>query len=119
MADIPPNVHVSRHPCLVAKISQLRSKNATSKETEQLVHDISVMLGMEALATLELIEGEPVSQAVPLLRPPSHAHLSSETRQTTMIPGYHFVQLKAPVKIIPPNHTTLITSSNPPIKNSN
>lgn len=63
MPTLPPNVHVSKHPCLVAKISQLRSKNTTSKETEQLVHEIAIMLGIEALAGLELVEGEPVSQS--------------------------------------------------------
>lgn len=61
MSDLPRNVHVSKHPCLIAKISQLRSKNTSCKETEQLVHDITVMLGMEALASLELVEVEPVS----------------------------------------------------------
>lgn len=61
MSNLPSNVHVSKHPCLVAKISQLRSKSTTSKETEQLVHEISLMLGMEALASLELVEGETVS----------------------------------------------------------
>jgi uracil phosphoribosyltransferase len=53
MASIPPNVHVSRHPCLRAKISQLRSKATTARETKQLVHEISLILGIEALAELQ------------------------------------------------------------------
>ncbi|KAK5077897.1 hypothetical protein LTS08_003265 [Lithohypha guttulata] len=56
MSDLPPNVHVSRHPCLRAKLSQLRSKSTTSRETQRLVHDISLILGTEALANIELVE---------------------------------------------------------------
>ncbi|OIW33473.1 PRTase-like protein [Coniochaeta ligniaria NRRL 30616] len=50
MSSLPSNVHVSNHPCLVAKLSQLRSKNTTAKEVKALVHEISLILGMEALA---------------------------------------------------------------------
>jgi len=56
MPSLPSNVHVSKHPCLVAKLSQLRSKTTSSRDTQQLVHDISVVLGIEALAGLELVE---------------------------------------------------------------
>lgn len=61
MDNLPPNVHVSKHPCLVAKLSQLRSKNTTTRETEQLIHDISIILGTEALSGLELVEDGTVS----------------------------------------------------------
>ncbi|KAB5570696.1 uracil phosphoribosyltransferase-domain-containing protein [Coniochaeta sp. 2T2.1] len=50
MSTLPPNVHVSSHPCLVAKLSQLRSKNTSAKEVKALVHEISLILGIEALA---------------------------------------------------------------------
>ncbi|KAB5558032.1 uracil phosphoribosyltransferase-domain-containing protein [Coniochaeta sp. 2T2.1] len=50
MSSLPPNVHVSSHPCLVAKLSQLRSKNTSAKEVKALVHEISLILGIEALA---------------------------------------------------------------------
>jgi uracil phosphoribosyltransferase len=53
MASLPTNVHVSRHPCLRAKISQLRSKSANARETKQLVHEISLIIGTQALADLE------------------------------------------------------------------
>ncbi|KAK5081881.1 hypothetical protein LTR24_008083 [Lithohypha guttulata] len=57
MTALPSSVHVSKHPCLMAKLSQLRSKSTSSRETQQLVHDISMILGMEALASLDLTEG--------------------------------------------------------------
>ncbi len=48
--QFPPNVHVSRHPCLRAKLSQLRSKDANARETKSLVHEITLILGCDALA---------------------------------------------------------------------
>jgi len=47
---VPANVHVSSHPCLRAKLSQLRASTTTSRETKQLVHDITLLVGSEALA---------------------------------------------------------------------
>ncbi|OAA60508.1 uracil phosphoribosyltransferase [Niveomyces insectorum RCEF 264] len=51
MADLPDNVHVSSHPCLRAKLSQLRSKSTNAKEVRSLVHDISLLVACEALAS--------------------------------------------------------------------
>lgn len=68
MDGLPTNVHVSRHPCLQAKLSQLRSKNTTTRETEQLIHDIAIILGTEALAGLELVESGTVSLSIQFLR---------------------------------------------------
>ncbi|OLN83738.1 Uracil phosphoribosyltransferase 1 [Colletotrichum chlorophyti] len=48
---LPPNVHVSQHPCLRAKLSQLRSQSTSAKEVKSLVHDIGLMVAYEALAT--------------------------------------------------------------------
>jgi len=53
-SSVPSNVHVSKHPCLRAKLSQLRSKSTKARETKALVHDISLLLGAEALADLPL-----------------------------------------------------------------
>lgn len=50
MSSLPKNVHVSNHPCLRAKLSQLRSKSTPSKDVKALVHDISLIVGCEALA---------------------------------------------------------------------
>jgi uracil phosphoribosyltransferase len=55
MSGLPPNVHVSKHPCLRAKLSQLRSKSTNARETKDLVHEISLILGIEALSGLEVI----------------------------------------------------------------
>lgn len=49
--SLPAKVHVSKHPCLVSKISQLRSGSASAKEVKALVHEISLIVGCEALAT--------------------------------------------------------------------
>lgn len=48
--SFPSNVHVSAHPCLEAKLSQLRSKSTNARETKALVHEIAVIVGCEALA---------------------------------------------------------------------
>lgn len=47
---LPSNVHVSTHPCLQVKLSQLRSASTSPKETKALVHEIAIILGIEALA---------------------------------------------------------------------
>ncbi|KAF3937197.1 hypothetical protein ABW19_dt0204081 [Dactylella cylindrospora] len=44
-------IHVSSHPCVKAKLSQLRSSSTTSRETRALVHEIATFLAAEALAT--------------------------------------------------------------------
>lgn len=51
MVSLPRNVHVSDHPCLRAKLTQLRSKDADARETKALVHDIALILACEALAS--------------------------------------------------------------------
>ncbi|OAA37595.1 uracil phosphoribosyltransferase [Beauveria brongniartii RCEF 3172] len=48
--NLPPNVHVSQHPSVRAKMSQLRSKSASARETNALVHEISIIVACEALA---------------------------------------------------------------------
>lgn len=48
--NLPSNAHVSRHPCLQAKLSQLRSTSTSSRDVQTLVHEISIMVGYEALA---------------------------------------------------------------------
>ncbi|KAL6712712.1 hypothetical protein ACLMJK_009734 [Lecanora helva] len=54
---LPPNTHISTHPCLRAKLSQLRSKTTSARDTQTLVHDIALILGCEALgSSLQTIE---------------------------------------------------------------
>ncbi|KAI2967780.1 hypothetical protein CBS147323_4685 [Aspergillus niger] len=47
---LPSNVHVSSHPLLHAKLSQLRSASTSTRETRSLVHEIATILGVEAFA---------------------------------------------------------------------
>ncbi|KAK5136996.1 hypothetical protein LTR08_001503 [Meristemomyces frigidus] len=47
---LPPNVHVSTHPCVRAKLSQLRSSSTNARDTKTLVHEIATIVGCEALA---------------------------------------------------------------------
>ena len=64
--DLPPNVHLSQHPSLQAKISQLRSKSASSRETNSLVHEISLIVACEALSkSLTAIPGPKVRRSLP------------------------------------------------------
>ncbi|KAF2489843.1 PRTase-like protein [Lophium mytilinum] len=48
---LPANVHVSQHPCLKAKLSQLRSQSTGTRDVQSLVHEIASMVGYEALAS--------------------------------------------------------------------
>lgn len=50
-SSLPHNVHVSKHPCLRAKLSQLRAATTKARETRTLVHEIALILGTEALAS--------------------------------------------------------------------
>ncbi|KAF2838048.1 uracil phosphoribosyltransferas-like protein [Patellaria atrata CBS 101060] len=47
--SLPSNVHVSTHPCLRAKLSQLRSHATNAKETRGLINDIATIVACEAL----------------------------------------------------------------------
>lgn len=44
------NVHISSHPCVRAKLSQLRSASTEARATKKLVHEIATIVGCEALA---------------------------------------------------------------------
>jgi uracil phosphoribosyltransferase len=48
--SLPSNIHISTHPCLQAKLSQLRSQSTTPRETRALVEEIASILGVEAFA---------------------------------------------------------------------
>ncbi|QPC71525.1 hypothetical protein HYE68_002277 [Fusarium pseudograminearum] len=58
MSSLPSNVHVSQHPCLVAKLSQLRSKSISHREVKSLIHEVSLIVSCEAFASsLQATEG--------------------------------------------------------------
>lgn len=65
-SSLPSNVHISTHPCLLAKLSQLRSSSTTPKETKALVHEISLLLASEALARVLTVETTDVIDLTPL-----------------------------------------------------
>jgi uracil phosphoribosyltransferase len=65
--SLPSNVRVSNHPCLRAKLSQLRAKGTNARDTKTLVHEIALLLGSEALAQLEIHESGTVSLPFPLV----------------------------------------------------
>ncbi|KAK0674307.1 uracil phosphoribosyltransferase-domain-containing protein [Cercophora samala] len=51
MSSLPPNVHISTHPCLQAKLSQLRSASTAARDVKTLINEITLILGTEALAS--------------------------------------------------------------------
>ena len=61
MESLPINVHVSRHPCLRAKLSKLRSQSTDAQDTKRLIHEIALIVGIEALATLAVSQDGSVS----------------------------------------------------------
>lgn len=61
MASLP-NVRVSQHPSLQAKLSQLRSRSAENKEVKSLIHDIALIVACEALSkNITAVDGPKVS----------------------------------------------------------
>ncbi|KAI5919281.1 uracil phosphoribosyltransferase [Camillea tinctor] len=56
--SLPSNVHISKHPCLLAKLSRLRSQGTDAREVKSLINEISLIVGCEALASaLTPVEG--------------------------------------------------------------
>ena len=71
----PFNVHISNHPCVRAKLSQLRSKECNARETKALIHEIALIVGCEALGTgLQTIQSGTVSLLY--FKPPFHVYAS-------------------------------------------
>lgn len=58
--SLPSNVHISKHPIVQSKLSQLRSSSANAKETKALVHEIALLLGYEATSDLQVLSGPAV-----------------------------------------------------------
>jgi uracil phosphoribosyltransferase len=66
--SIPKNAHILSHPCLKAKLSQLRSAKTGSRDAQALVHEIALMVGYEALgAGLKVQEDGTVSRLISFL----------------------------------------------------
>lgn len=51
-------LHISQHPIIATKLSQLRDAKQNSKVVRELTQDLSVLLGYEASNSLALANGE-------------------------------------------------------------
>ncbi|HEV8194291.1 MAG TPA: uracil phosphoribosyltransferase, partial [Ktedonobacterales bacterium] len=49
-----PEVHISRHPVVAAKLTALRDKQTPSREFYRLVRELGTLLAYEATANLRL-----------------------------------------------------------------
>lgn len=54
-------VHVSQHPIIATKLSELRNAKQRPKVVRELTRDISLLLGYEASMDTKLITNETVS----------------------------------------------------------
>lgn len=54
--DIAKLAHISKHPIVYQKISQLRDQKTDNKRFRELVHEIGSLLGYEATVELRLNE---------------------------------------------------------------
>lgn len=92
---LPANVHISPHPCLQVKLSQLREATANSRETKALVHEISLIVACEAFAKgLSTKEGPKVSIHPSTSFLNSHFHLYSQPPPLFPLPLIHKKQVK-------------------------
>ncbi|KAI1361598.1 uracil phosphoribosyltransferase-domain-containing protein [Xylaria arbuscula] len=131
MSSLPTNVHVSKHPCLLAKLGRLRSRETEAREVKSLVNDISLIVGCEAFASaLTAVDGpkgqtpigyeytttttEPQEiSVVPILRSGLGMVDAIQTLLPTPVPVHHLGLYREPSTLEPveyynnlPNHTT-------------
>ena len=64
--SLPSNVHVSTHPCIHAKLSQLRSASTHPKDFKSAIHEVALLVAAEAYAkvfrsTQDGVVGSPVA----------------------------------------------------------
>ncbi|KAK3996043.1 uracil phosphoribosyltransferase [Cladorrhinum sp. PSN332] len=76
-STLPPNVHVSSHPLLLAKLSQLRSSSTAARDVKALINDITLILATEALAT----------SITPVPGPKDQTPLGFEYQTVSLTPG--------------------------------
>jgi uracil phosphoribosyltransferase len=48
--SLPSNVHVSTHPCIQAKLCQLRSVSTHPKDFKSAIHEVALLVAAEAYA---------------------------------------------------------------------
>ncbi|KAI0103892.1 uracil phosphoribosyltransferase-domain-containing protein [Nemania sp. FL0031] len=128
--SLPPNVHVSKHPCLLAKLSRLRSDETQAREVKSLVHEISLVVGCEAFASALTVADGPNGKTpigyeytttttepqeisiVPILRSGLGMVDAIQTLLPTPVPVHHLGLYREPSTLQPveyynnlPNHT--------------
>ncbi|KAI1188359.1 uracil phosphoribosyltransferase-domain-containing protein [Nemania serpens] len=128
--SLPTNVHVSRHPCLLAKLSRLRSKDTEAREVKSLVHDIAFIVGCEAFASALTVVDGPMDKTpigyeytttsthpqeisiVPILRSGLAMIDAVQTLLPAPVPVHHLGLYREPTTLQPveyynnlPNHT--------------
>ncbi|KUI56977.1 Putative uracil phosphoribosyltransferase urg2 [Cytospora mali] len=136
MSALPKNVHVSNHPCLLAKLSQLRSKSTNARDVKTLVHEISLLVGYEALASAITATSGPKDQTplgfeydstsiqpqtisiVPILRSGLGMVEAIQTLLPDPVPVHHLGLYREPTTLEPveyynnlPNHVTTSAES--------
>ncbi|KAL7625971.1 hypothetical protein AAE478_002740 [Parahypoxylon ruwenzoriense] len=141
--SLPSNVHVSKHPCLVAKLSRLRSKETESREVKSLINEIALILGCEALAsaltTVDGPQGEtPIGyeyttttvqpqalSIVPILRSGLGMVEAIQTLLPEPVPVHHLGLYREPSTLEPveyynnlPHHISSTSSSDPGANNA-
>ncbi|OAQ60678.1 uracil phosphoribosyl transferase [Pochonia chlamydosporia 170] len=132
-----PNVHVSQHPSLRAKLSQLRSSSTNSKQVNALVNDISLILACEALAkNITPAEGpkdqtplgfeyttttaEPQTICiVPILRSGLGMVEAVQTILPTLVPVHHLGMYREPSTLDPVEYYNNLPHHMPSTGNSN
>ncbi|KAL9091978.1 MAG: hypothetical protein Q9159_001123 [Coniocarpon cinnabarinum] len=94
-SELPSNAHVSQHPCLRAKLAQLRSQSTNAREVKSLIHDISLIAGCEALG--QALQATPTRK----VRAASLWHdILANKRQDTSPLGYDYgVDTLVPSKV--------------------
>ncbi|KAM7189163.1 uracil phosphoribosyltransferase [Naviculisporaceae sp. PSN 640] len=133
---LPENVHISSHPCLQAKLSQLRSKDTNARDVKALINEISLILGCEALAKgltaapgpsdttplgfeYSTVQVQPESVSlVPILRSGLGMVEALQTLLPTPVPVHHLGLYREPATLSPveyynnlPNHVANPNSS--------
>ncbi|KAI1172968.1 uracil phosphoribosyltransferase-domain-containing protein [Nemania sp. FL0916] len=128
--SLPSNVHVSKHPCLLAKLSSLRSVETEARQVKSLVHDIALIVGCEAFASALTVADGPKGTTpigcdytttltqpheisiVPILRSGLGMVDAVQTLLPTPVPVHHLGLYREPSTLHPveyynnlPNHT--------------
>ena len=122
------NIHISTHPCVKAKLSQLRSHSTNARETKALVHEIALIIGSEALAScLTTVETGIVSLLViahfhgpntPPNTAPNRNALPACLLNPALTPSILYSQAETPLGYAYPTTTTTPTVALVPILRS-